>query len=285
MAPLPVGFSGLANLLSDQIGEGNLVTEFASALLDAMASNNLLLLLAGFYLPFSGCHPSSARGDDGNAATSYHTGAGVLNFVNPKIGTLGFTPNDNGGMIPSVGVPFGKTRWTPQTRENYISQVPYSDGDGFIHGFQGTHQPAIWMGESGQVVLAPGWDVGGGVKAAFQERGLRFRKEDERSTPYVYEVLLDAETTGTQDWELTEEAVGEGPVPGGAGGVPDSVKEGANGRVRRSVDGQEKPMAWSRKRTEASSNYGRAIQVTSPTLESNDYSRYMLAQTDTRRLR
>lgn len=89
----------------------------------------------------------------------YHANAGVLKYVNPKIGTLGYSPNGNGCMVPSVAPPFGMTRWVPQTRENYISQVPYSDGDTHVHGFQATHQPAIWMGESGQVVLCPGvWE-------------------------------------------------------------------------------------------------------------------------------
>lgn len=47
---------------------------------------------------------------------SYHDNAGVLQFVNPMIGTHGLTPNGNGGMIPSVSSPFGMTRWTPQSR-------------------------------------------------------------------------------------------------------------------------------------------------------------------------
>ena len=47
----------------------------------------------------------------------YHDNAGVLRYVNPKIGTYGISPNGNGGMIPSVSPPFGMTRWTPQTRE------------------------------------------------------------------------------------------------------------------------------------------------------------------------
>ncbi|OTA56010.1 glycoside hydrolase family 92 protein [Hypoxylon sp. EC38] len=166
-----------------------------------------------------------------NAAPNYHTNAGVLQYVNPKIGTYGISPNDNGGMIPSVSVPFGMTRWTPQTRENYISQVPYHDSDTLIHGFQATHQPAIWMGELGQVVLTPGWAQE--VRPLFEQRGLAFRKEDEVSTPYVYEVTLDADTQGEHDWDLTEEAAGEGPVPGGAGSAPDDVRNGANGRIRK----------------------------------------------------
>ncbi|EGP83845.1 uncharacterized protein MYCGRDRAFT_29807, partial [Zymoseptoria tritici IPO323] len=107
-----------------------------------------------------------------------------LRYVDPKIGTYGVTPNGNGGMIPSVSPPFGMTRWTPQTRENFISQCPYNDMDGHIHGFQATHQPAIWMGESGQVVLSLGV---GEVKPLFVERAHKFLKRDERSTPYVYE--------------------------------------------------------------------------------------------------
>ncbi|KAI0798836.1 glycoside hydrolase family 92 protein [Xylaria sp. FL0064] len=168
---------------------------------------------------------------------NYHENAGVLNYVNPHIGTYGTSPNDNGGMIPSVSVPFGMTRWTAQTRENYISQVPYHDNDTFVHGFQATHQPAIWMGELGQMVLMPGW--GNEVKPAFEQRGLSFHKEDEVSSPYVYEVLLDAETQGEHNWDLTEAAAGEGPVPGGAGGVPDNVRAGVNGRTRkRSTEGK-----------------------------------------------
>lgn len=87
------------------------------------------------------------------------------------------------------------------------------------------------MGELGQTVLMPGWT--GKVKPAFEQRGLAFRKEDESSTPYVYQVLLDADTEGENNWNLTEAAAGEGPVPGGAGGVPNDVREGANGRTQK----------------------------------------------------
>lgn len=161
------------------------------------------------------------------STSSYHNDAGVLQYVNPKIGTSGVTPNGNGGMIPSVSPPFGMTRWTPQTRENFISQCPYNDLDSYIHGFQATHQPAIWMGESGQVVIVPGV---GDVKPLFGERAHAFRKEDERSTPYVYEVEIDAKTMSAGE-NLTESIYS--PVPGGAQPVPSEVSEGANGRVRR----------------------------------------------------
>lgn len=177
------------------------------------------------------------NGGGAGTNSSYHDNAGVLNHVNPLIGTRGFTPNDNGGMIPSVAPPFAMTRWTPQTRENYISQVPYSDHDHRMHGFQATHQPAIWMGESGQVVITPG--TGDVVQPAFERRGLSFRKGEERSTAYVYQVLLDADSVADAGWNLTEQWASDTlggdcpPCPGGAGGVPDTVQEGAGGKVRR----------------------------------------------------
>ncbi|KAK4505215.1 hypothetical protein PRZ48_003178 [Zasmidium cellare] len=162
-----------------------------------------------------------------NSTGNWHDGAGVLQFVNPKIGTYGVTPNGNGGMIPSVGMPFGMTRWTAQTRENFISQAPYNDLDGFIHGFQATHQPAIWMGESGQVVLSPGV---GQIEPLFERRAHAFAKADERSSAYVYEVSMEAGTREAGK-DLTESIYS--PVPGGAQPVPETVREGANGRVRR----------------------------------------------------
>lgn len=106
------------------------------------------------------------------------------------IGNGGDTPNGSGGMIPSVAPPFGMTRWVAQTRENYVSVPPYNHTDTTIHGFQGTHQPAIWMGESGQVVVAPGV---GDVKASFEERGMVFAKEDENATASYYRVGMDSE--------------------------------------------------------------------------------------------
>ncbi|KAI1126208.1 glycoside hydrolase family 92 protein [Nemania abortiva] len=194
-----------------------------------------LWLSTGLHSILTIAHPAGGRREyycNGHSGKSgYHAHAGVLKYVNPRIGTYGTSPNSNGGMIPSVSVPFGMTCWTAQTRENYISQVPYHDNDTFMHGFQATHQPAIWMGELGQTVIMPGWSDE--LKPAFEQRGLSFHKEDEVSKPYVYEVLLDADTEGEHDWDLTEAAAGQGPVPGGAGGVPDDVREGVNGRTRK----------------------------------------------------
>ena len=190
-------------------------------------------IVSNMYLPFlDSMTPLSLALD-----SSYHNRVGVLRYVNPKIGTYGVTPNGNGGMIPSVSPPFGMTRWTPQTRENFISQCPYSDLDSYIHGFQATHQPAIWMGESGHVVVSAGT---GEVESLFTRRAHLFSKKDEVSTPYVYEVTMNAETVEA-GFNLTESIFS--PVPGGSQPVPQDVSEGANGRMRRAVRGSSCPQA------------------------------------------
>ena len=106
------------------------------------------------------------------------------------IGNGGGSPNGSGGMIPSTAPPFAMTRWVAQTRENYVSVTPYNYTDSTIHGFQATHQPAIWMGESAQVVVVPG--VGTTVESVFARRGMRFRHDDERASPGYYRVRMDA---------------------------------------------------------------------------------------------
>ncbi|KAI9903797.1 hypothetical protein N3K66_000326 [Trichothecium roseum] len=193
---------------------------------------------------------------------SYHDNVGALKYVNPLIGTRGGQPNDNGGMIPSVSPPFGMTRWTPQTRENFISQVPYSDHDRRMHGFQATHQPAIWMGESGQMVLTPGW---GDVKADFTQRGLGFRKKDERAECYIYEVLLDAES-GDGGEKLTEKWAADNaegmcpPCPGGESSPPETVMEGANGRILKRDLGLDNGLLMHAS-NDSNADYDKAIRV------------------------
>ena len=97
-------------------------------------------------------------------------------------------------MIPSTAPPFAMTRWVAQTRLNRDSITPYSYTDTSIHGFQGTHQPAIWMGESGSAIVVPG---AGTVRSKFEERGMNFTHANETSTASYYSVVLDAIESGT----------------------------------------------------------------------------------------
>lgn len=113
----------------------------------------------------------------------------AVDHVNPLIGNGGDSPNGSGGMIPSTAPPFAMTRWVAQSRENYVSVTPYNYTDTRIHGFQGTHQPAIWMGESGQVVIAPGAGV---IRTNFEDRGMTFSHDDEVTSASYYSVEMDA---------------------------------------------------------------------------------------------
>lgn len=108
-----------------------------------------------------------------------------IDEVNPMIGTTGPTENDYGGMIPGVATPFGMTHWTAMTRENKISVCPYNYKDPTIQGFLGTHQPAIWMGDYGQVSLMP---HSGELSTA---KKLPFRHQDEISAPNYYAISMD----------------------------------------------------------------------------------------------
>jgi putative alpha-1,2-mannosidase len=97
-------------------------------------------------------------------------------------------------MIPSTAPPFAMTRWVAQTRQNYVSVTPYNYTDTSIHGFQGTHQPAIWMGESGQAIVVPGV---GKVKPLFEARGMGFTHEEEILSPSYYQVKLNPAEGGS----------------------------------------------------------------------------------------
>ncbi|KZV62978.1 glycoside hydrolase family 92 protein [Peniophora sp. CONT] len=118
----------------------------------------------------------------------------AVDHVNTMIGNGGDSPNGSGGMIPSTAPPFAMTRWVAQTRQNYVSVTPYNVTGAHIHGFQGTHQPAIWMGESGTVTVVPG---AGSVHANFEDRGMRFDKDRERHSPSYYSVELECREGGT----------------------------------------------------------------------------------------
>src|ERR1044072_4350274 len=123
--------------------------------------------------------------------------AAPIDEANVMIGTTRPSCYDCGGMIPGVPVPFGMTHWTARTRENKISVYSYNYKDTTIRGFIGTHQPAIWMGDYGQVSLMP---YSGELKTP--EPQLPFRHEDESAAPNYYSVKMGA--AGQQiDAELT----------------------------------------------------------------------------------
>ncbi|OCH93282.1 hypothetical protein OBBRIDRAFT_339599 [Obba rivulosa] len=118
----------------------------------------------------------------------------AVDSVDPFIGNGGYSADGSGGMIPSTALPFGMARWVAQTRQNCVSVTPYNYTDTKIHGFQGTHQPAIWMGESGPVIIVSG---AGTVQSLFEKRGMSFDRAHEVATASYYSAEMDALEGGT----------------------------------------------------------------------------------------
>ena len=125
-----------------------------------------------------------------------------VQYVNPFIGTEQPITNQGnyGGMIPSTGTPFAMTRWTPMTQENIVGSCPYEYTSKEFHGFLGTHQPAVWMGESAEVAVTAGT---GDVKTSFKDRTLAYSHEGEISSPHYYRVQLQTPTLTNIVAELT----------------------------------------------------------------------------------
>ena len=76
--------------------------------------------------------------------------ADMLKYVDSLIGTEG-SGSQYGGMMPYVGVPFGSFQMVPMTRLNRVGQLSFNQADDTLIGFILTRQPAIWMGDWGEV--------------------------------------------------------------------------------------------------------------------------------------
>jgi predicted alpha-1,2-mannosidase len=135
-----------------------------------------------------------------------------LSYVNPLIGTAPSTTETaqmhseagselRGQTFPAVGVPFGMTQWTPQTRATEQKCLsPYYYQDTRIQGFRGSR----WMSGSctqdyGSVTIMP---TTGALKVNPDDRSSAFSHEEETATPSYYSVSLtdyqiQAEVTAT----------------------------------------------------------------------------------------
>jgi len=116
--------------------------------------------------------------------------------VDLRIGTAG-----NGQTFPAIGVPFGMTQWTPQTRSGELKCVaPYYASDARIQGFRGSHfMSGSCTKDYGSVTLMP---LSGRLRLGEAARSSLFSRSTEVMTPYRYGVTLSrydirAEMTGT----------------------------------------------------------------------------------------
>ena len=107
-----------------------------------------------------------------------HMGFDNLEYVNSLIGTQG-EGSQYGGMMPLTGVPFGSAQWVPMTRLTEVGILSYNESDSLLLGFIGTRQPAIWMGEWGQVSFQPQL---GNLEMDYALRGQRIATQE--YTPY-----------------------------------------------------------------------------------------------------
>ena len=119
-----------------------------------------------------------------------------VDLVHPLIGTA-----NEGQTFPAVGMPFGMTHWTPQTREGEPKCIaPYYVADTRIQGFRGTHfLSGSCTQDYGSVTLMP---LLSDAHLQAQERSSAFRHDSEVIHPYEYKVDLadtgiHAEITGT----------------------------------------------------------------------------------------
>lgn len=124
----------------------------------------------------------------------------LIPYVQPLSGTASSTTTaaqkhseagseKNANTIPAVGLPFGMTQWTPQTRTTETKCIPpYFYKDSLISGFRGTHWiSGSCMQDYGSVTIMP---VTG--KLQTHDYATAFSHNNEITTPAYYKVDLPA---------------------------------------------------------------------------------------------
>src|SRR5262245_38230620 len=124
----------------------------------------------------------------------------LLKYVQPLSGTAPSTTTaaqkhseagseKNANTIPAVGLPFGMTQWTPQTKTSETKCIlPYFYKDSLINGFRGTHWiSGSCMQDYGSVTIMP---VTGALRTT--NFAAPFSHQQEITTPAYYKVALSA---------------------------------------------------------------------------------------------
>ena len=110
----------------------------------------------------------------------------LTQFTNPLIGTKGLIFY-YGRTTPFVTPPFGMTHWTACNQDGRIGRPLYQYLNTQITGFRGTHKPAMWMGDYGQVALMP---TVGTMSAKRLKQKLFYSHHSEVSKPYYYSLKV-----------------------------------------------------------------------------------------------
>ena len=77
-------------------------------------------------------------------ANSQNQPLGLVDFVNPLVGSDSAFELSNGNTYPAIATPWGMNFWTPQTGE-MGNGWGYTYDANKIRGFKQTHQPSPWI--------------------------------------------------------------------------------------------------------------------------------------------
>ena len=113
--------------------------------------------------------------------------SGLVDYVNPLMGTESTYSFSHGNTYPAVAVPWGLNFWSPQTGENRNGWM-YASTDTIIRGFKQTHQPSPWINDYAVLSVMP---LSGELKLNHKDRGVAFSHNNEEAHPYLYSVEMD----------------------------------------------------------------------------------------------
>jgi len=125
----------------------------------------------------------------------------LIQYVQPLSGTASSTTTSalkhseagsegNANTIPSVGLPFAMTQWTPQTRQSENKCIPpYFYKDSLLSGFRATH----WLSGSctqdyGSFTVMP---VAANLTTNVKDYSILFSHDNEISTPAYYKLTAN----------------------------------------------------------------------------------------------
>jgi putative alpha-1,2-mannosidase len=125
----------------------------------------------------------------------------VVDYVNTLIGSAQKT---DGGTMPSVTIPFGRTHFVAMTNQNCIGKTPYHlEGDKIV-GFIATHQAAPWVGDYGALVICPSL---GEPNLDEKKSSFSLNHDQEITKAYYYSANLISQN---KEYEMKSEIAGAG---------------------------------------------------------------------------
>ena len=111
---------------------------------------------------------------------------GLVDYVNPLMGTFSSLELSNGNVYPSICLPFGMNNWAPHTGK-MGSGFLYTYQSNFLYGFKQTHQASLWINDYGQFSIMPVTK-----QSQFTEEGRKswYSHKTEVAKPHYYYAYL-----------------------------------------------------------------------------------------------